>query len=238
MERASSLPPQGNPFWSQRASEAWAQAWRRPVDVAVPHDQDLEEGAIGALRQGRVSSPGTRRSGFGTLEQGEEFITPEEGLFPPRSWRQLGRSEGPLPVDRRSQGPVPGLERLETEQDAEFQREVEFSMMEHLVEENEKLKAELRGLKEKKDQERNSEMRTEAERYRDYEMRTEAERYRGREKSTEVEGHKRWPEDVPRPCQGTPERVGKRPRRIQRYTPQGTRVPDSPEQAEVKGPEF
>ena len=59
--------------------------------------------------------------------------------------------------------------------------------MEHLVEENEKLKEELRDLREKRGQERS------------YERRTEAERYLGRERSSEVEKYKRWPEDVPRP---------------------------------------
>ena len=54
MERASSLPPSGNPFWSQRASEAWQRAWRQPVDVAVPQDQDLEEGCWGQLRRSSI----------------------------------------------------------------------------------------------------------------------------------------------------------------------------------------
>ena len=261
MERASSLPPSGNPFWSQRASEAWQRAWRQPVDVAVPQDQDLEEGAgasFGGLRSGRPSSPGFRR----LRDESEEFITPEDMLLGPASWRLQRRSEGAIPVERRSEGPVPGFEKHAMDADMELQREVEIGMMEHLVEENEKLKEELRDLRERKDRERSRERNAEAARYKGYERNAEAARYKGYERnaeaagykgyernaeaarykgyerSTEDEGVKRWPEDVPRPPRGSPERDGKRPRRIQRYTPQGTRVPDSPEQAEVKIPEL
>ena len=139
-----------------------------------------------------------RMQGRGLLEGDEEFVN-------------RGR--------RSTEGPMPGVGRLETEQDMELQREVEATMMEHLVEENEKLKEELRGLREGRGMERSYQRRTEVE-------------------NTEVEGYKRWPDDVPRPPQGSPERSGKRPRRKQRYTPHGTQVPESPDQREPAGPMF
>ena len=231
------------------------------MDVAVPQDQDLEEGAgasFGGLRSGRPSSPGFRR----LRDESEEFITPEDMLLGTAGWRLQRRSEGAIPVERRSEGPVPGFEKHSMDADMELQREVEIGMMEHLVEENEKLKEELRDLRERKDRERSRERNAEAARYKGYDRNAEAARYKGYERnaeaagykgyernaeaarrkgyerSTEDEGVKRWPEDVPRPPRGSPERDGKRPRRIQRYTPQGTRVPDSPEQAEVTIPEL
>ena len=212
MERAASLPLEGNPFWSRRASEAWARAWQRPQDVAVPQDQDLEEQTAGSLRQGRMGSPGGRRMGLGMANGSEEFVTPQDGLFLPASWSRQRRSEGPAPTEVRTEGPVPGLNRREMEEDMEFQREVERGMMEHLVEENEKLKVELRNLQEQKDRERFQapEMRTEDERYQRLQGWTEAERYQrlqgwteaeretGYQRNAEGESYKRWPEDVPR----------------------------------------
>lgn len=61
-ERARSLPPQGNPFWSGRALAEFRLEQARPVDLPVPHgDDDLEESseAVPAEDQG-LRSPGRR----------------------------------------------------------------------------------------------------------------------------------------------------------------------------------
>ena len=43
MERGRSLPPVGNPYWSELVQAEWQLRTRRPVDLPVP-DDDTEEG--------------------------------------------------------------------------------------------------------------------------------------------------------------------------------------------------
>ena len=97
-----------------------------------------------------------------------------------------------MPLGRSTEGPIPGISSQGMEQDLELQREVEASMMEHLAEENEKLKEEIRCLREGRGTERSYQRRTEAEAAevgRSLQRRTEAEK-------TEVEAGRRFAREI------------------------------------------
>ena len=88
-DRARSLPPQGNPFWSGRAVAEFQLEQARPVDLPVPHgDDDLEESPRPIqVEAARMRSPG-RRSGERTGR--EAFMRSPRMVTPPSSWETPG----------------------------------------------------------------------------------------------------------------------------------------------------
>lgn len=100
MDRARSLPPGGgmdqevvNPFWSQRLQQEALLRQRRPEDLPIPPDDDLEleavqDSAVWALGKGRgVSAVGghmfvTPPSHRGSEGRGRDGLRKTEGMMP------------------------------------------------------------------------------------------------------------------------------------------------------------
>lgn len=101
--RAQSMPPEANPFWSERLQSEVALQRSRPGDLPIPQDdgegewemeeetapvQDKRTGCVGKGRGGASGSTGSNRM----------FVTP-----PSTCWRD-GRGNG---LGRRSDGVMP-----------------------------------------------------------------------------------------------------------------------------------
>ena len=155
------------------------------------------------------NSPGAVRNGS------ERFETPGD-LPPPRSWEMGGRgarTEGPVPME--VERPVRQAYR-EVPEDS-FEREVERGMVEHLVDENERLRREV--------------LRLQTERSSDT-VKGVAGRAKGEVSGEGGDRGQRQHQSPVRPTQG-------RGRSPPRFTPQGTRIPEGPPPVEDAGiPEF
>ena len=169
--RSSSLPPGGNPFWSNMAQLEWQVRTHRPVELPVPGDDaevelELEEGepiADGSQGDGNRGREGRR------MIRSDRFSTPA-------SWTDAGGSNGRDLLDGRSEGmrtagrlpeESPGLQgeqgfglqqdvgRTQGPHPAEemsgdpdgLQRSLERALMEKLLEDNARLQEELASLK-------------------------------------------------------------------------------------------
>ena len=217
MARAASLPPGGgmrlevvsNPFWSETArSEAELRA-RRPVDLPVPHDEEMDGHRRSRGRSSR-SPPAieVRPMEGGTSRGGMERI-----FRTPASWGSAGeplrtagpmddedekkdgeayvKTQGPAPMDSRDEGAP------ELEQDR-LQRALEKEVVQELHKENLRLKKELQEVKDRMSTTSWSEVASSVE--------------------------------APKPPMGTPPRAEVKMEDGWEviYTPNGTRVPERP----------
>ena len=214
--RASSLV--ANPFWSERIKSEIALARARPVDLPVPaSDHDLDDARPMALPSA-VEAERAKHLGaaWGPVrERGAraESDWKEKFKTPSGSSTRQGKGYGLGGAGLKSEGRLPA-EKLKDPQsyvnaDQEVEREVERAMMEHVLEKNQQLTQEV---------ERLSKLM--------------------REKQAAEVSSSSWSTATPPPPPPpkTPDR-GIRSR-TPRYTPHGTRVPDSPEQDEMMWPEL
>ena len=228
--RASSLPPVGNPFWSQRAQLELEIQRRRPAGLpraelySVPDwgAEEMETEMSGLQSEDpRQALPDRFRtpSSWETVSGGEQVRT--EGVLPSQSRsskavEMLGaRTQGQMPEEnlRPGGGEPRGRQPADSgRQDDELQREVESAMVDHLMEENRNLQQQLAQLQ---------------------------KHLRGKDRSRERTPPPRPPPPPPMPS--TPKnRPTMQSREEPRYTPQGTQVPMSPEGAleYVEVPDF
>ena len=150
-ERARSLPPQGNPFWSGRALAEFRLEQARPVDLPVPHgDDDLEESSEAVP----VEDQGLRSPGKRVVEQrGREVpIGGRRMATPPSSWETPG---GEPRTDHGEEFEVPasGVEGQPSQgTDASaLQQALGESVVDFLAQENARLREELARAKEKEE---------------------------------------------------------------------------------------
>ena len=198
-----------NPFWSRRATSEWVVRQLRPQDLPVPED-DWEEQSHGRDLRGRESSPRQIQDGESRPRgSGETFRTPAV----PGSWRGAGEQqevrhvrEGsrgrsrPEAAAKRTEGKIPEEVLQRAAGQGALNREVEKAMYQHLVDENEALRQELANIK--------------------------ATVSSGGSSWSEVRSESIAVPPPPPPPPATPERTPHG--RKERYTPQGTQVPESP----------
>ena len=166
MDRARSLPPSSeamvNPWWSDKCKLEAMLQHRRPEDLPVPADEDLEVEAD-AVQDSTMGSGGSGK-GRGTsslhgLVGGRLFVTPPshrgstegrglgkqtEGAMPPSG-------DGSAPSKAETMGPVPPKHRpsrCSEESDGRgLQRALEAEMVTFLRDQNEALTKELEKMK-------------------------------------------------------------------------------------------
>ena len=217
-KRSASVGPLVNPFWSERAREEIAIQRSRPVDLPVPSGDEAEldlaidegqsvqvngPGEVGASKGKGISMGGRVHGGVG-----ERFSTPaswEDGKV--RVKQGLGFSE----EARRTEGEMPEEDcgstspRVLHQERDEWQRALERDMVEKLHQENVRLKFEMEQLRKLQTKTRSG----------------------GTEGSwSEVSpGEEVMPPPPPRSRSPT---VRCQMKQEARFTPQGTRVPDTP----------
>lgn len=132
-ERSSSLPPPGNPFWSDRATSEWLLSWARPAYMPVPEWEEPENRVERTMNGGpEVPSLGdTFRTPASWTSEGQQGAgalhrAPQRGM----------QTEGPLPKKVLEEG---GSEQL--------RKALEETMMEQVLEENRQLQEELQRLR-------------------------------------------------------------------------------------------
>ena len=211
MRRSSSMGPSVNPFWSQRTQEQIAVQQARPVDLPVPSgdEEDLEGSTVErplpveGLQEITVESGDFgRQLGKG---RGERFSTPA-------SWRDEGaRGQGDHPArgeqeGQKTEGEMP-MEEPPSVMEDNLQRALEREVVDQLHRENLQLKLEVEKLKEAREQTMNS-----------------AAQSSWSEVSQGEGGVPPPPPPLPR-SRSPARRVLQS--RDQRFTPQGTKVPDT-----------
>ena len=137
--RSSSMPPDGNPFWSQKAWDEWKITWSRPSTLPVPawsEAEGEEPRPLGGHRGGGdlLGDLGTHQGGGDLL--GDKFRTPQS--WDSEQGRGISakglRSEGELPPEVVRKGRV---------DDQKLEKELETTMFEQVMEDNRKLREEL-----------------------------------------------------------------------------------------------
>ena len=126
MERTRSLPPHINPFWSMKASDEFRLARARPVDLPVPDDQDLQSPRI--RKESRGKGLGERQVANGSQER----------MVPPESWETPAGAVGDGDGESFRKGEIEG--RTESA----LERELGEELVRHLMEENQKLRNDLK----------------------------------------------------------------------------------------------
>ena len=167
MDRARSLPPVAlNPWWSDKVKREAILRSKRPEDLPVPADGDLED-EVEAVQDGSTACSGKGRgvTSLGGSVGARLFTTPPsarseidgrpsgrgkqtDGIMPPSE-----SSSGPSSHGRASMGPLPPKHRPPREPDREkedqdsLQRALEAEMVQFLREQNTQLWDELERLK-------------------------------------------------------------------------------------------
>ena len=211
MRRSSSMGPSVNPFWSQRTQERVAVQQARPVDLPVPSgdDEDLDGSTVEqSLPVEGLQEITVEFSDFGRQlgkGRGERFSTPA-------SWRDDGaRGQGDRPArgeqeGQKTEGEMP-MEEPPSIMEDDLQRALEREVVDQLHRENLQLKLEVEKLKEVREQTMSSAAQSSW--------------------SEVSQGEGGVPPPPPPPPRSRSPARRALQSRDQRFTPQGTKVPDT-----------